>query len=331
MIGWYVHHHGRGHLHRAVAVARAMDEPVTGLSSLPRPPDWPRGAPWVELPRDDDVEVPVDPTAGGHLHWVPRGSRGLCERATRISAWLSSASPRLVVVDVSVEVTALVRLHGVPVVSLVLPGRRDDAAHRLGLDLADVLVGMWPPEHTADLLPGLPPQVHARVRAVGALSRHPVASAPGPTGRRRVLVMSGAGGQDLPDHERDALLDRARIATPAWDWQVIGPGSWVEDPVELLRAADVVITHAGQNAVAEVAAARRPALLVPQSRPHDEQRVSADVLGSGPWPARVLDRLPESGWPRLLDEVAALPGEAWARWCDGGAVERFADLLREAA
>jgi len=41
VIGYYVHHLGHGHLHRALSVARTLGEPVTGFSSLPPPADWP--------------------------------------------------------------------------------------------------------------------------------------------------------------------------------------------------------------------------------------------------------------------------------------------------
>ena len=44
MIGFYVHHVGRGHLTRVCLLARrlvAEGRAVTGLSSLPRPDDWP--------------------------------------------------------------------------------------------------------------------------------------------------------------------------------------------------------------------------------------------------------------------------------------------------
>lgn len=336
MIGYYVHHHGRGHLHRAVALSSVLGEPVTGLSSMERPGDWPRAWDWVALPSDDDAAPHHDATPGHRLHWVPRHHDGLLRRSTAISAWLERARPHAVVVDLSVEVTTLVRLHGVPVVSVVLPGRRTDPAHRLGLDLADALVGMWPAHLTARLLPGLPAEVHARVHGVGALSRHEVGAARDGgratrAGRRRVLVLGGAGGEDLTPAVRDRLLDRARAATPGWDWQVAGPGRWLADPGPAIRAAHVVVTHAGQNAVAEVAAARRPALLVPQDRPHDEQRISGDVLGSGGWPARVRDELPGQGWSALLDEVASLPGDGWADWCDGRAAERFAEVVREVA
>jgi hypothetical protein len=43
-------------------------------------------------------------------------------------------------------------------------------------------------------------------------------------------------------------------------------------------AADVVITHAGQSCVADVAAARRPAIVLPQPRPFDEQHATAETL-----------------------------------------------------
>ncbi len=96
-----------------------------------------------------------------------------------------------------------------------------------------------------------------------------------------------------------------------------------------IRDAAVVVTHAGQNAVAEVAAARRPVVVVPQQRPHDEQRTTARVLASGEWPAVVLDDWPDDEGP--LDAAAELDGEQWAAWCDGRAVERFADVVSAVA
>ena len=56
-------------------------------------------------------------------------------------------------------------------------------------------------------------------------------------------------------------------------------------------AADVVITHAGQSCVADVAAAPRPAIVLPQQRPFDEQHATAETLRR--------DRLAVAtrGWP----------------------------------
>ena len=71
MIGYYVHHHGTGHLHRALTVAPHLPGPVTGLSSLSRPEGW--CGPWIQLPRDDRAPsyAGADTTANGVLHWAP--------------------------------------------------------------------------------------------------------------------------------------------------------------------------------------------------------------------------------------------------------------------
>ena len=46
MIGYYVHHQGRGHLSRLQAVAAHLHTPVVGLSSLPKPAGW--HGEWVQ-------------------------------------------------------------------------------------------------------------------------------------------------------------------------------------------------------------------------------------------------------------------------------------------
>ena len=320
-IGYYVHHVGRGHLHRATALAAHLaatgGPSVTGLSSHPRPDDWP--GEWVELARDDQGETAF-PTARGRLHWAPLHHDGLRARTAAVSAWIAEARPSALVVDVSVEMVLLARLHGVPVVSVVLPGRRDDAPHLLGFEVADALVGFWPPD-AHDMLKGVPYELKDRLHCVGALSRFPVVTpTDSGTSQRRAVLMLGQGGHtEVP------------APTGAWTWTTIGASSddWVEDPSALLREADVVVTHAGQNALAETAAARRPAVVVAQQRPHEEQATTADTLREGGWPVVVLD-----DWPTdddALEKAATLDGRDWAGWCDGHAVERYAAVVLDVA
>lgn len=329
MIGYYVHHVGRGHLHRAEALACRLvgrGEEVTGLSSLPRPDGWP-GA-WVDLARDDDG-TPVDGSAGGRLHWAPLGHEGLRRRTATVSAWIAAAEPEAMVVDVSVEMVLLARLHGVPVVSVVQPGVRDDAAHTLGYDVADALVAFWPAAATA-MAEGLPRSARERLVPVGALSRHP-ARRPRGVGRpgratRTVVLLLGRGGHDVSEDD----VASARSETPGWEWVVLDgrESTWVDDPSTVLASADVVVTHAGQNALSDTAAARRPAVVLPQRRPHREQATTAAALASG-WPVVVRDHWPAEGWGELLDEAAGLDGTRWEQWCDGGAADRFADVVLE--
>ncbi len=322
MIGYYVHHVGSGHLNRARAVAAATSTPVVGLSSLPEPPGW--DGSWVVLERDDDGAAPRDATAHGHLHWVPRQDEGLRARMSRLAGWIEEAQPDLLVSDVSVEVALLARLHGVPVVSFVLPGDRTDQAHLLGFGVSDALVACWP-EHVSGMTPGLPDQLRDRVRHVGALSRLPVDDTPVRKSRRVTVLLGRGGGQPALE-----LLERAQAETPDWDWTVLGPGHrWVDDVGTVLRDSDVVVTQAGENAIAEVAACRRPAIVVPAARPHDEQATTARVLDDGGWPVIVRDVFPDTGWPALLDAAQRLDTSAWTTWCDGRAARRIAELLEE--
>jgi len=320
VIGIYAHHQGDGHLARATAIAAHLRTPATLLSSRPAPAGWP--GPSVLLARDDDpAPGPLaDPTAGGALHWAPLHHDGLRERMGQLAAWIAAERPRLLVADVSVEVALLARLTGTPVVIVAQPGRRDDPAHRLAYATARAVLAPWP--SWAQPLEG--PDV--ALRTVGAFSRfdgRPTAARP--PGGRRVLVLGGRGGTSLTnDH-----LEVARRATPGWSWAALGPpaGRWVDDPWPLLCGADVVVTHAGANALAEVAAARRPAVVIPQPRPHDEQEHAAQALAAAGL-AVVVPHWPRpDAWPGLLERAQAVGGMRWARWAPGDGAQRAAALL----
>ena len=325
MIGYYVHHHGRGHLSRALRLARELPGEVTGLSSLEKPDAW--TGPWVHLERDDTATTVTDPTARGLLHWVPVGDSGLSSRMARIAQWLDEARPSVVVCDVSVEVTLLCRLLGVPVACVLQPGVRDDPAHRLGHGVSDLLVAFVPPQ-ARRAVQGLRQADLERLHCLGGVSVHRSAAPEELTVEpRSVVVLGGLGGGGLSGAE----LARAQDSTPDWSWTVLGgPGHpWVDDPLPLLRRAEVIVTHAGLGALADVALARRPAVVLPQERPHREQECTGEVLGDGTWPALVSGLGQEADWPALLAGASRLDGSGWSRWHDGLAPSRFAGLLRE--
>jgi hypothetical protein len=331
VIGYYVHHLGSGHVNRAAAIAARTETTVAAFSTSPPPVDW--SGPWITLP--DDAVVPdqslADVTAGDTLHWAPRRHEGLRTRMGIMGNHLARGNIRLMVVDVSVEVSIFARLYGIPVVVVGQPGDRSDRPHRLAYDMAERLLAPWPECATSTW----PRRWQEKTVYLGAFSRFDDRAAVQGGSGRRIAVMWGSGGLDIGVDD----IRSAAKATPDWQWDVLGQSvtgadlpnlvwhGWVDDVWSRLTAADIVVTHAGQNAIAEVAAARRPAIVVPQTRPHDEQHATAAALrGSGigvvanAWPQ------PEE-WPHLLHRAMTVGGAGWSRWSPGDGARRAAALL----
>ena len=346
VVGWYLHHHGGGHVARFRAVRPSVDADVIVFSSRPAPADLPAGTRWATLPPDAGLETlddgapldpaEADPTASGALHWAPLGHRGHRDRLALIAETAARERIDAMVVDVSVEVGLLARLLGVPVVLFSQPGDRDDDPHALVERVASAIVAPWP----RDLME--PAHLAARRDVVvhtGGISRHdgrPAPTAPGPARPAdvtRVLVLAGGGGHDVTARD----VEEARLATPGTHWTVLGidgvdgePAVVVDDPWVALHNADVVVTWAGQNAIADVAAAGARAIVVPQARPFDEQDATASALDRAglavvepvwPTPAR---------WPGVIARALDLDPD-WSRWRTVGAARRAADVVERVA
>jgi UDP-N-acetylglucosamine--N-acetylmuramyl-(pentapeptide) pyrophosphoryl-undecaprenol N-acetylglucosamine transferase len=325
MIGYYIHHVGRGHLRNAFCIAAALDLEVTGLSSLPRPDGW--TGEWIELDRDDRDVAVRDPSAHGRLHWAPLRDPGLAARMGRIAAWIETTRPAALISDVSVEVALFARLMGIPTVVMALPGDRRDPAHRLGYAQADAVLAAWP-AGLADMDRDLSAW-GARTHHVGGLSRFAGRAAVArsrPRGRR-VLVLQGSGGTSVGA----ADVAAAATATPDWEWRRLGPGAWVDDPWPALCWADVVVTHAGLGAVADVAAAARPAIVIAEDRPHDEQRATARALAAAGLAVTAASWPRDERWRPLLDSALDIGGSGWESWRTEGAAQRAADIVEATA
>ncbi|MFZ7087466.1 glycosyltransferase [Curtobacterium sp. RRHDQ10] len=332
-IGWYVHHHGAGHLTRFLAVREHLDADVVVASSLPAPRTLPPRTTWVQLARDDEPVPQADgsvrrpehasPTVHGLLHWAPLDHPGHRSRLTAIAALVTEHDVAAFVVDVSVEVTLLVRLLGVPTVVMTQPGDRSDLPHRLAYDAADRVIAPWRAGlHVSDALA----RVDDRVRYVGGISRFDgravadTADDRGPAGR--IVVLGSVGAPPPTGHVRAGAVSTG--------WTVLGSSAetWHDDPWEILRHADVVVSAAGQNSVADLAAIGARAVVVPQPRPFGEQVATGRALRQHDL-AVVVDAWPaEDAWPALLDRARALE-PAWERWGTRGAARRAADAVME--
>lgn len=310
MIGFYAHHHGSGHVHRCRAIMAALDRPAQLLSTDPSAD--------VVLVDDAGASISGDRDAHGTLHHVPPGHAGLRGRMAQIAAWIDEHRPAAFYVDVSVEVALLARLMGVPVITLAMPGVRDDAAHQLGYRQAAAIIAAWPnwvplPEHLRAHGP--------RVHQVGGISRFRGVE---DVIDGDVVVLSGRGGSGWTRGQWDAVQE----ACPGRSFLFLGGDTAVADPLPYLAGARVVVTAGGQNSVADIAVADTPALVLPQERPFAEQHATAALLDAAGL-AVVRSQFPAAAdWPDLLDVTNSLDSR-WIRWQTSGAAQRAADVIRK--
>jgi len=330
-IGWYVHHHGGGHLLRMLAIAAHLDAEISCFSSLPEPEGLPAHCSWTLLDRDDDVRPGAsdpresDPTVGGQLHWAPIGHAGHLGRLSTITASLAETPFDAFVADVSVEVSLLARLLGIRTVVIAQPGRRDDAGHQLAYRTATTIVAPWP---RALLQPSHLDRVADKTVYTGGISRYegrvpPVASRAA-ADRRDVVMLGGRGGSSA-----SAVAVEAAAEASGLPWRSLGAtpdAAWSADPWEELTSARVVVAWAGQNSIADLAAADAAAVIIPQDRPFAEQFDTALALDRAGLAVVATRWPPADAWPELIDRASSLRRD-WSRWEVAGAAARAAAAI----
>lgn len=314
MIGYYAHHHGRGHLARAAAIAEAFEGEVTILSSADLVG---LDGPAVSLPLDTDQEDPRE-TGVAELHFAPIGSAGLSARMAKIASWIAESRPSLMVVDVSVEVALLSRLCGVPFVFVRQTGVRNDPPHLTAYRWAH---GLLAPCFGRQEMPGTPGWVRAKTAYVGAVTRFDGSSRPAPPGPdvpARALLIGSEEGRWRP------VVERFAAETVGWR---IRAGHGRELTLRDFEDVAVVIGPAGNNLVAETAFSQRGLVCLPEERPFGEQEARAALLRED-GAAEVIR--PESRPADLggllrsaLDKAPVL-----SSWADGRGAFRAADALR---
>lgn len=346
-IGFYVHHHGRGHVTRAEAILPHLEHKASVFTSAE---DVGALVSWAEV-----VRLPSD--AGGAmgpaarldtppaLHYAPVGHAGLRQRMACLAAWAARAEPALLVVDVSAEVALFGRLCSLPVVVMRQHGARTDAAHTLAYRAAAGLLAPYP-DWLED--PSAPSWVRSKTFYAGGFSRYDGRTLGRAAARRQlgwaeeeraVVVLGAGGGAGVP---AEAVCAAAQAAS-AWRWVVLGAAApeaappnmqgagWVGDPFPYLKAADVVAASAGHNSVMEVAAARTPLVCLPEHRPFGEQHSKArllEVRGA----AHVLKAWPPAeAWPDLLARARAADPAPLRRLADGAGAARAAAYLDRTA
>ena len=330
-IGYYVHHHGRGHLSRAMAIAGHQPERFrllgTGLAGL-------TGAiPCLELSSDlPDAKTCFDAYAAcpGALHYAPLGNGGIRSRMATLAGWIAQAKPELIVCDVSVEVAMLARLTATPTAYVRLNGDRTDPAHLGAFRSANALLAPFHPELDDPETPAWIRRKTAYFPGITTIKTNRPAAAD------IILVVNGAGGERLCG---EAIAAAAR-AVPRYRWRTIGAASapaslpenltmlgWTSAAEAEISNAALIIGGAGDGLVSAVIATGKPFLCLPQARPFKEQVSKAkrlQALGA----AILLETWPRpTEWPGFIDLALALEPTRLAALHDPeGAKKAFAFL-----
>jgi len=123
----------------------------------------------------------------------------------------------------------------------------------------------------------------------------------------------------------------ASIAEITWKTLGLRGGRRTPDPWPDICAADVVITHAGQSCVADVAAARRPAIVLPQPRPFDEQHATAETLRRHRLAVATRGWPDARAWRYFIGHARAADPSKWERRQTTDAAARAAEAIETTA
>ncbi|MCQ8279754.1 hypothetical protein NFI95_15015 [Acetobacteraceae bacterium KSS8] len=340
-ISFFVHHQGRGHANRTMAIIRRMraDRRVTVMTAKPSLFDgFERPIELVELPNMIGAAVPsqalFEQPTPEVMHCVPLGVWETRRTMRRILDHLDDADPALFVIDVSAEIALLSRIASVPAVKIRMHGDRLDPGH---LGAYQACVGLLAPFDSSIEQADFPGWARRKTCYTGGLctttdavpsreeARARLGIAPD---RETVLVLTGHGGAGTPY----APLTMAARAVPDALWMVVGPvhreghetdfgnlveKGWVSDVTAHIAAADVVIASAGDNTVHEIARVGRPFICAPEWRYFGEQTRKAEQLAEAgaavallQWPGAL------EPWRALLDRARALNPEHLRRLYD---------------
>ncbi|MCK5932680.1 MAG: glycosyl transferase [Fulvimarina manganoxydans] len=351
-IAFFVHHQGRGHANRTMAMVEAFSKarPVSVITAGPHLFDgFSRDIELVALPNMIGASVPTprlyaEPTPSV-LHCVPLGLKEMRATMRMILDHLDDRGVGLFVVDVSSEIALMSRIASVPAAQIRMHGDRSDAGH---LGSYESSVGMLAPFDERLEQADYPAHLKAKTFYSGGLctTRDPVLSreeARAKLGldqnREIVVVLTGGGGAGTPY----APLTVGARALPDAEWLVLGPTlkeghetnfanlkelGWVPNVTDHLAAADIVIASAGDNTVTEIARVGRPFVVMPEWRYFGEQARKAEALAAldaavlAPrWPGDIPN------WQALMNEARRLDTARIAALYDPDAATKAAGWL----
>jgi len=353
-IGFFVHHQGHGHVRRASALIEQMPaRPVTVFCARPDLFAIERSDVSIVALPDFHCQPPatsqlLNQPSSTALDCAPLGVGALRNSMGILAQWFREADPALFVVDVSAEVALLARICSVPTVKIRMHGNRGDLAHDAAYSAS---VALLAPFDERLEQPEFPCAYRAKTEYIGGLvgQRKPPRDRAAarqrlglPQDRMIVVTLSGGGGLGA----NIGSLTVAARAYPDALWLLIGLSArrghetdfrnlqligWVDNTLDYICAADVVVAPGGDNTVHEIAQVGRPFICIPEWCYYAEQECKAQALArlgvavySPTWPADF------GAWRALVEQARACDLDVQrSLTCEHAAVDgaRFLDQL----
>ena len=243
------------------------------------------GSGLKEVPESDHLEIihlPLDyeeTALTGELpqtlHYAPLGLSGIRKRTAMMTHVFEQHYPLLLVVDVSVEVTLLARLSGIPTIVIRQHGQRDDLPHLMAYQSAELLLAPFP-----EAMYNQPADVMlSKTVFTGGFSRFSLRPQVTEIVKNSIAILIGAGGSSIDE----SLVSEIAGQAPDFTFHIIGSSGtknltgnvyWhghIEDPFELLSSCELIIGNTGHNTVMETASLNKRFIGIPEVRPFNEQ------------------------------------------------------------
>lgn len=265
---------------RTLQVAKAIRDYSVILigSGLKQLESLPQNIKLIHLPMDiaDHEEETKVQRPLKAFHYAPLGIKGIRDRAAILTELFRTHYPMILVVDVSAEVSLLARLAGIPTVIVRQHGNRIDLPHQLAYDSAEKLIAPY----SASMYRGDKDEMYNKTVFTGGFSRFDGQQEIKKTIPLMVCIIVGAGGSSISE----TFLSHLANSCSCFEFHVLGLKQngimahtnlhfygQLENPLELLQKAEIVIGNTGHNTVMEVASLNKKFVGIPENRPFDEQ------------------------------------------------------------
>jgi len=343
-VGFYIHHHGSGHIMRAITIVKKMKNvEVTFLGSDLNPylSIIPPSVKCIHLPLDVATESDINAVEDNHpscFHYAPLNIKGIQERNNVLTHFFLEASPLVFIVDVSAEIALFARLCGIPTILIRQTGNRMDPAHTFAYESAELLIAPYAKSMSSGNEEIFSPKTYYS----GGFSRY--------TGIPKLLnevkgtiaVLVGSGGTSIDQH----FLNILAAQCSEWTIHVLGDINCtdhvtpapnliyhgkINDPIDLLASSSIVIGNAGHNTVMEMADLNKRFICIPEIRPFDEQTEKAALLKVNHHATIILpNEFEVTNWNALVNSLEKEVPD-WAGMINTNAVEEIVDQIYETA